>query len=123
MLPASANMFFDNLKRPLSGPRPVALCSLGHMVNYVHTFTQCMVCTTTYFALFTNVFGCYDELTACFTAGKVPFVIYLIWSLGPGQPRLDSGGLPAGWFPLPDAAARAFGLPPICPLWSVFDVP
>ena len=34
---------------------------------------------------------------------------------GPGQPRLDSGGPSAGWFPLPDAVARAFGLPPICP--------
>ena len=61
--------------------------------------------------------------TACFTAGKVPFVVYLMLSLGPGQTRLDSGGLPADWFPLPDAAARAFGLPPICPPQSVFDVP
>ena len=32
-----------------------------------------------------------------------------------GQPRLDSGSSQtAGWFPLPGAVARAFGLPPIC---------
>ena len=38
-------------------------------------------------------------------------------SLGSGQPRLDSGSPPAGWFPLPDA-----DLPPAvrlrCPLSS-----
>ena len=37
----------------------------------------------------------------------------LLWESG--QPRLDSGSSPAGWFPLPDAVAEAFGLPPICP--------
>ena len=40
-----------------------------------------------------------------------------------GQQRLDSGSPPAGWFPLPDAVVEAFGLPPICPPQSVFDVP
>ena len=39
----------------------------------------------------------------------------LLMLRGPGQPRLDSGSPSAGWFPLPDAVARAFGLPPICP--------
>ena len=36
---------------------------------------------------------------------------------GTRQQRLDSGS------PLPDAVMEAFGLPPICPLQSVFDVP
>ena len=39
----------------------------------------------------------------------------LLMLRGPGQPRLDSGSPSAGWFPLPDAVARALGLPPICP--------
>ena len=38
----------------------------------------------------------------------------LLMSRGPRQLRLDSGSLPAGWFPLPDAVVEAFGLPPIC---------
>ena len=39
----------------------------------------------------------------------------LLMSRGPGQPWLDSGTHPAGWFPLPDAVVGAFWLPPICP--------
>ena len=38
-------------------------------------------------------------------------VSYLSWCHG--QPWLDSGSHQAGWFPLPDAVAGAFGLPPI----------
>ena len=40
--------------------------------------------------------------------------VYLLTSRGPGQQRLDSGSPPAGWFPLPDAVAEAFGLPSVC---------
>ena len=39
---------------------------------------------------------------------------YLLKSRGPKQQRLDFGSPPAGWFPLPDAVAEAFGLPSIC---------
>ena len=42
---------------------------------------------------------------------------------GPGQPRLDSGSPPAGWFPLPDAVAAgswaATHLPPCHPFSDV----
>ena len=50
-------------------------------------------------------------------------LVHLLMSRGSGQPRLDSGSPPAGWSPLPDAVVGAFGLPPICPPQSVFDVP
>ena len=40
---------------------------------------------------------------------------YLLMLWENEQLRLDSGSSPAGWFPLPDAVAEAFGLPPICP--------
>ena len=38
----------------------------------------------------------------------------------PGQPRLDSGSLPAGWFPLPDAVRRLLGCHPSALPLSVF---
>ena len=44
-----------------------------------------------------------------------PIVAISLDVTGPGQPRLDSGSPPAGWFPMPDAVVGAFGLPPICP--------
>ena len=51
-----------------------------------------------------------------FVVGKSTVVFYLTLSLGPRQPRLDSGSLPAGWFPLPDAAARGLlGCHPFVP--------
>ena len=40
--------------------------------------------------------------------------------MGPGQPRLDSGSLPAGWFPLPDAVRELLGCHPSVPPLSVF---
>ena len=39
---------------------------------------------------------------------------------GPGQPRLDSGSLPAGWFPLPDAVRGLLGCHPSALPLSVF---
>ena len=42
-------------------------------------------------------------------------VVITLISWKPRQQMLDSGSSPAGWFPLPDAVAEAFGLPPICP--------
>ena len=90
------------------------------MVNYVHAFTKVHgVHDNLFRAVAQMFFGRYDELGSLrFVAGKGTVCGRL-----PGQPRLDSGSLPAGWFPLPDAVARAFGLPPVCPLQSVFDVP
>ena len=38
----------------------------------------------------------------------------------PGQPRLDSGSLSAGWFPLPDAVRGLLGCHPSVPPLSVF---
>ena len=38
----------------------------------------------------------------------------------PGQPRLDSGSLSAGWFPLPDAVRRLLGCHPCALPLSVF---
>ena len=49
------------------------------------------------------------------SAGFDVLAVSLMMSLRPGQLRLDSGDPPAGWFPLPDAVAEAFGLPLICP--------
>ena len=89
--------------------------SAGVFKEHSHSHCLSRCCTN---------FGLYDKLgSLLFMAGKstvcgIPHV-----SLGPGQPRLDSGSLSPGWFPLPDAVARACGLPPICPLQSVFDVP
>ena len=37
----------------------------------------------------------------------------------PGQPRLDSGSLPAGWFPLPDVDRGLLGCHPLVPPLSV----
>ena len=48
----------------------------------------------------------------------VPSLSISLYCERPGQPRLDSGSLPAGWFPLPDAVAKALGLPPTCPSLS-----
>ena len=39
---------------------------------------------------------------------------------GPGNLRLDSGSLPAGWFPLPDAVRGLLGCHPSVPPLSVF---
>ena len=50
-------------------------------------------------------------------------VVITLISWKPRQQMLDSGSSPAGWFPLPDAVAEAFGLPPICPSLSVFADP
>ena len=41
-------------------------------------------------------------------------------SLRPWQPRLDSGSLSAGWFPLPDAVGGLLGCHPSVPPLSVF---
>ena len=42
---------------------------------------------------------------------------------GPGQPRLDSGSPPAGWFPLPDADVGLLACHPSASWQSVFDDP
>ena len=91
------------------------------MVIYVHAFTQVPgVHDNLFRAVAQMIFDLYDELSSLFFAvGKSTVVFYLTLSLVPGQPRLDRGSLPTGWFPLPDAVARAFGLPSICPLQSV----
>ena len=41
----------------------------------------------------------------------------------PGQLRLDSGSLPAGWFPLPEVVGMLLGLPPICFPQSAIENP
>ena len=41
--------------------------------------------------------------------GSVDLILVsLMMSLGPRQPRLDSGSLPAGWFPLPVCCSKGF---------------
>ena len=52
-------------------------------------------------------------LRYCLVCDDIPEAVFY---MGVEQPRLDSeSSQTAGWFPLPDAVARAFGLPPICP--------
>ena len=70
---------------------------LGQLVNYVQAFTKVR-----------------------FMAGKSSICGLLLQSLRPGQPRLDSGRLPAGWFPLPDAVKGLLGCHPFVPPLSVF---
>ena len=76
-----------------SVPRP----ELGKLVNYVHAFTKVR-----------------------FVAGRSTICGLLLLSLRPGQPRLDSGSLSAGWFPLPDAVRGLLGCHPSVPPLSIF---
>ena len=46
--------------------------------------------------------------------------LFLGYCERPGQARLDSGSLPAGWFPLPDAVGGHLGCQPSAPPLSVF---
>ena len=47
---------------------------------------------------------------------------YLLKSREPGQPRLDSGSPPAGWFPLLDAVWKLLGCHQSASLQSISDV-
>ena len=49
-----------------------------------------------------------------------PICLFLCYCARPGQPRLDSGCLPAGWFHLPDAVGGLLGCHPSAPPISVF---
>ena len=98
-------------------PRPV---TLREMVIYVHAFIQVPgVYNNLFLAVAQMILDLYDELSSLiFVVGQSTVVFYLTLSLGPGQPRLDSGSLPAGWFPLPDAVRGLLGCHPSAPEYS-----
>ena len=67
------------------------------------------------------IFGFYDELGNLFLwPAKNTVVVHFMLSLDPGNLRLNSGSLSAGWFPLPDAVRGLLGCHPSVPPLSVF---
>ena len=89
------------------------LLTTCRMVNYVHAFTQRHGVTNDFWPL-------RRARQSVFVAGKEYHCGLLHAVTGPGQPRLDSGSLSAGWFPLPDAVRGLLGCHPSAPLQFVF---
>ena len=93
-------------------PRP----ELGKLVNYVHAFTKVHgVHDNLFRAVAQTILDATKLGSLVLWPAKVLFVVYFKLSLRPGQPRLDSGSLSAGWLSPARCCQRAFGLPPICP--------